>query len=170
VSEETPIVVHIKYGGLEQTFTGSLEEVWISINRFFSQFIPTFTIAQRLTVAVDLAELAKQLEGLVVLTPKGPEVIVNRKRLSDRDYLMLCLVSAHLGYHMGLLDFGSLTRDELQRRLGKTAKITSTRLSELIRRGWVERVDEDRFQITKIGLWRFVEERLPKIRGAKGER
>ncbi len=163
--EKPQITVHVKYGNVEQTFTGDVDEVWAGVNRFFSQVIPTFEIAKRLTLTVDLPELVEQLEGIITLAPEGVEILLDRKKVSDRDFLTLCLVGAYVGYRMGLLDADTISRDELQRKLGKTAKITSTRLSELTRLRWVEKVGEDYYRITTLGLKKFLAERVPRLRG-----
>jgi len=34
---EQKIVVHVRYGGMEKTFTGSVNDVWASVNRLFDR-------------------------------------------------------------------------------------------------------------------------------------
>ena len=61
-------------------------------------------------------------------------------------------------------DKNYLTKEELQLKLGKNSKITSTRLGELIREGYVIKTDEGKYKITTLGIKRFQEEILPEIR------
>ena len=56
------ITIQIKYGNIEKTFTGDPEQVWLAVNKFFSEFLPSFEIAQKLTLNVDLQKLAKECE------------------------------------------------------------------------------------------------------------
>jgi predicted transcriptional regulator len=51
----------------------------------------------------------------------------------------------------------------LQTAVGKTAKITSTRLGELIRDGYATKTEEGTYKITTLGIKRFQEESLPEI-------
>jgi hypothetical protein len=46
--EENRIAIQVKYKDVEKTFTGSPEEVWLSINKFFDEFLPSFEIARKL--------------------------------------------------------------------------------------------------------------------------
>jgi len=57
-----------------------------------------------------------------------------------------------------------MSKKELQTRLGKTSKITSTRLGELCREGVVIKTEEGNYKITTIGIKRLQDELLPKIR------
>jgi hypothetical protein len=42
VGETAQITVHVKYGDVEQTFSGSVNDVWVSVNKFFSETVPAF--------------------------------------------------------------------------------------------------------------------------------
>ena len=59
------VTVHVKYGGVEQTFSGSAEDVWLSMSKFFNEFLPTFEIADKLVLKVDLQRLLRDCEGIV---------------------------------------------------------------------------------------------------------
>ena len=38
LSGSRQVTVHVRFGDVEQTFTGSVEDVWSSLNRFFGEF------------------------------------------------------------------------------------------------------------------------------------
>jgi len=164
------ITVFVKYGTLEAKFEGPVEEVWRSINKFFSNFMPVFDLARRTTVTIDLAELVEETEDLVGISPDGEVIILaDRKRLPDRDIIMLGLLGAYIGHKLGALQKETLTSAQLRKMLEKSAKITSTRLSELKRLGWIEKTDRGEYRITYLGILRFRERRLPRI-AARGKR
>ncbi|RLI10076.1 hypothetical protein DRO33_05955 [Candidatus Bathyarchaeota archaeon] len=162
------ITVHIKYGELEQTFEGPVEEVWRAINKFFSDLIPVFSLARQATVTVDLAELIEELRGLVAISNGEVVILADRRKLPDRDIIMLGLLGAYIGHKLGALPKETLTSAQLRRMLEKNAKITSTRLSELNRQVWIEKTDRGEYRVTQLGIIRFREKRLPRIAAKAG--
>jgi len=163
LSKET-ITVHVKYRDMEQTFTGDVNDVWVSVNRFFSEMIPAFEVAHKAVLTVDLEKLVGDCKNIIAVTPEGPRLLVSKQRLTDNETLSLHLLAAYVGHKLGLLDRDSLSKEELQVGLGKSAKITSTRLGELYREGLMAKIEDDHFRITTIGIKRLQEEVLPKIR------
>ena len=158
------ITVHIKYGDMEQTFTGNVNDVWVNMNRFFSEMIPAFDIARKVTLTVDLAKLVEDFKEVITVAPEGPEILMPKEKLTDSETLALHLLAAYIGNKLGMLNSDSLSKEELQAELGKSAKITSTRLGELLREGLATKTEEGKYKITTIGIKRLQEEILPKIR------
>jgi DNA-binding HxlR family transcriptional regulator len=68
---------------------------------------------------------------------------------------------------LGLVTASSLSKDELQAKLGKSAKITSTRLGELVKTGMVVKTAEDGLRITTHGVMQVQKEIIPKIKAKK---
>ena len=162
LNKET-ITVHIKYQDVEQTFTGNVNDVWISINRFFSEMIPALEVARKAVLTVDLEKLIDDCKNIVAVAPEGPSLLVSKQKLTDSETLALHLLAAYIGNKLGLLNRDTLSKEELQARLGKSAKITSTRLGELCREGLATKNEEDNYKITTIGI-KSLQEALPKIR------
>ena len=163
-SEENQITVSVKYGGVEQTFSGSLEEVWAALNKFFSELIPAFQIAKALVLSVDLQKLVEECKGLVGFADNMPHLLVPKEKLTDNETLALNLLAAHIGFRLGMLKTDVLTREELQARLGKNPKITSTRLGELVKAEIVEKTSEGSYRITSFGIFQMQREWVPKIK------
>ena len=163
MSEEN-LTVHIKYRDVEQTFIGNVNDVWISVNKFFSQMIPSFDMAHKVLLTADLPKLIEDFKDVIALAPEGPELLISKRRLTDSEILQLYLLAAYMGYKLGHLSRDSMSKKELQTRLGKTSKITSTRLGELCREGTAIKTEEDNYKITTIGIKRLQEEVLSKIR------
>jgi hypothetical protein len=149
---------------VEQTFSGSLEEVWAALNKFFSELIPAFQIAKALVLSVDLQKLVEECKGLVGFADNMPHLLVPKEKLTDNETLALNLLAAHIGFRLGMLKTDVLTREELQARLGKNPKITSTRLGELVKAEIVEKTSEGSYRITSFGIFQMQREWVPKIK------
>lgn len=162
--QEDKIAVHIKYKDLEETFEGTPENVWLSVNRFFGSFLECFRIADRVILKIDLQQLVKDCEGIVAFSKEGPNLLVPRNKLTDNEALALWLLAAHLGFQLGMLKSDSLSKDELQVKLGKSSKIVSTRLSELVKGDIGARTTEDSYRITTFGITQMQKETIPRIR------
>jgi len=145
---EHTVTVNVKYQGVEQTFNGNVNDVWISVNRFFSEVVPAFDIARKVTLTVDLAKLIEDFKDVVAITPEGPELLISKERLTDSETLQLHLLAAHIGHRLGKLQQDMMTKEELQVKLGKNMKITTTRLGELIKQGNVIKTEEGSYRIT----------------------
>jgi hypothetical protein len=162
LNKET-VIVHIKYQETEQTFTGDADQVWISVNRFFSEMIPALQTVKKALLTVDIENLIEDCKNIIAVAPEGPVLLVSKQKLTDSETLTLHLLATYIGNKLGQSkDF--LTKEELQAGLGKNAKITSTRLGELCQEGYATKTDEGNYRITTQGIKRLQEETLPEIR------
>jgi hypothetical protein len=162
------ITVHVKYGDVEKTFSGSLEDVWLSLNRFFGEFLPSFEVAKRLVLSVDLQGLVKACEGLIGFSKEGASLLVSKDRLTDNETLLLWLLAYHVGFSLGLVDSDAVGKEELQAKLGKSGKIASTRLGELVKGDVVAKVADDKYRITTFGVVQMQKDVISKIRAKIG--
>ena len=158
------VTVHVRFGDVEQTFTGSVEDVWLSLNRFFGEFLPSFEIAKRLVLRVDLEGLVKDCEGLVAFSREGASLLVGKDKLTDNETLLLWLLAASVGYGLGLVGSDGVAKEELQAKLGKSSKIVSTRLGELVKNDLVLKLADDKYRITTFGAVQMQKDVLPRIR------
>lgn len=161
---EGKVTAHIKYKDVEQTFTGSVDDVWVSVNKFFSEMIPALEVARKVVLTVDFQSLIEGCKDIIAVAPEGAALLVPRAKLTDSETLSLHLLATHIGYKLGLLDSDAVSKEELRVKLGKSGKITSTRLGELNREGWVTKTSEDNYKITTIGIKSLQREVLPRIR------
>lgn len=161
---EEKITVQVKYRDIEQTFVGNVDEVWVSVNRFFSQTIPSFNVARKVMLTIDLQKLIEDCKDIIAIAPEGPSLLVPKQKITDRETLTLNLLASYIGYKLGHLNKDYLSKGELRAGLGKSAKLTSTRLGELCRDGLVTKTEEGNYKITTVGIKRLQEEVLPKIR------
>ncbi len=161
---EGTVTVHVKYREFEQTFAGNVNDVWVSVSQFFSELIPAFEIIRKVTLTVDLAKLIEDFKDLIAITPEGPEVLVPKEKLTDSETLQLTLMAAYVGYRLGKLTRETMTKEKLAAKLRKSVKITTTRLGELIKDEHITKTEEGDYKITTIGIKRFQEETLSRIR------
>lgn len=163
-SGEDRITVQVKYKDVEETFSGSVNDVWVGINRFFSEFIPTFEVSKKLVLTVDLQKLVKDCEGIIAFTEEGWHLLVSRDRLTDNETLALQLLACYIGYKLDIVEGDAVSREELQAKLGKSSKIVSTRLGELVKRGIATKNDNGKYKISTFGVVQVQKEVIPKIK------
>jgi hypothetical protein len=158
------VTVHVKCGSVEKSFSGKPEEVWLLLNRFFGEFLPTFEVANRLVLSVDLQSLVKDCEGLIAFSPEGANLLVSKSRITDNETLALLLLAAYVGFRLGMVESDEVSKEELQAKLGKTGKITSTRLGELVKNDMAVKTADEKFKITTFGVVQMQKEIIPKIK------
>jgi hypothetical protein len=158
------VAVQIKYRDVEKTFSASVEETWLLLSKFFSEFLPSFEIANKLWLNVGLQGLAKECEGLIAFSGEGASLLVSKSKLTDNETLLLWLLAGYVGHKLGMLENNAFSKEELQMKLGKSGKITSTRLGELVKNDLVTKTDDDKFRLTTFGVVQMQKEILPKIK------
>jgi hypothetical protein len=158
------VQVQIKYRDVEKTFSAPMEETWLLLSKFFNEFLPSFEIATKLWLSVDLQKLAKDCEGLIAFSREGASLLVSKSKLTDNETLSLWLLAGYVGHKLGMLENDALSKEELQAKLGKSGKITSTRLGELVKNDVIVKTADDKFRITTFGVAQMQKEILPKIK------
>jgi len=146
-SEKVKVV--IRHEGTEIEFEGGYEEVWRSVNKFFSEVYPALEIVRKLTGAIDVTSLAKQLEDLVEFR-EGRITIL--KELDAKRKILLCLAAAHVGKALSLFEKDKLMPKEIASYTGLDERVTRARLSELRKAGLVVKANEGLYQITSLGV------------------
>jgi len=155
---ERKVTLTVKYQGVEQTFTGDANDVWVSVNKFFGEMIPTFDLARKVTLTIDLAKLIEDFKEVIAIAPEGPELLIPKDKLTDSEVLQFYLLASYIGFRLGKRLTENMTKEELQAKLGKSMKITATRLGELVKQGAVVKTEEGAFRITTIGVRKLQEE------------
>jgi len=158
------VTVRIKYKDVEKEFAGTIEEAWLLLSKFFNEFLPSFEIAKKLFLNVDNQQLAKDCEGLIAFSKEGSNLLVPGTKLTDNETILMWLLASHLGQKLGILVVDTLTKEELRLKLGKSGKITSTRLGELVKNSSVTKTENEKFKITTFGVSLMQKEILPRIK------
>jgi hypothetical protein len=158
------IHVQIKYKNIEQQFSADPQETWLLLNQFFKDMIPAFEIAQKLWLNIDIGQLSKDLNGIVAFSGDGANLLVPKHKLTDNEALLIWLAAYYLGNKLGLVNSDSLSKDVLRVMLGKSGKITSTRLGELVKNDFAMKTVDEKFRITTFGVIQLQKEGLSKIK------
>lgn len=166
--EANDVTVQIKYKDIQESISGNMEEVWLSINKLFSEFIPTFNTANKLMLKVNLHKLTKDCQDIIAFSKEGPNIVVPRIKLTDNETLSLWLLANYVGYQLGILKNDAVSKDELQTKLGKSAKIASTRLGELVKNGTAAKTSNEEYRITTFGVTQIQKDTLPRIKAKTG--
>jgi len=163
------ITIRVKYKNVEKTFSGPVNDTWISINKFFSEFIPTFGISKKFVLTVDLQNLIKDYENIIAFTEEGSHLLVSEDKLTDNETLALQLLASYIGYKLGIMESDAVSREELQAKLGKSSKILSTRLGELVKREIATKTQDGKFRISTFGVVQMQKDFLPRIKAKTGQ-
>jgi hypothetical protein len=162
--QQEKVAVHLKYKNVEKTFSAGPEEAWLLLSKFFTEFLPSFDIANKLLLTVDLQRLAEDCEGVIAFSQEGANLLVSKSKLTDNETLLLWLLAGYLGANLGMLEGDVLSKEELQAKLGKSGKITSTRLGELVKNDLVAKTADEKFRITTFGVAQMQKDILPKVK------
>lgn len=159
-----PLEVTIKYGSLEKKIIGAPDQVALDVFTFLTKAIPQLELASRLSLNVDVAELAKACEGVIAATPEGVVVIVPTDSLADRELLLLHLAKARIAQMLGKADKDFVQSADLITATKKTSGTVAGRLSELCGENLAERKGKGEYRATTLGMHIFRETVLPKLK------
>jgi len=154
LSSERELSISVSYGDSSVQFSGSPEVVMRSLHEFVSKVIPNMDLARVISVNYSLNDLIQLFKEYVRVTPEGPRVWTQDKKLSDRDVIMLQLVAAKIASLSGKSPSDAMGVGEIELATGLYPKTISSRLSELTKSANVERVDSDqggKYRITTVG-------------------
>jgi DNA-binding transcriptional ArsR family regulator len=140
-----------------------------SLHEFVSKMVPSLDLARVISVNFSLNDLIQLFKDYVRVTPEGPRVWTQDKKLSDRDVIMLQLVAAKISNLSGKASSDAMGVGEIEGATGLYAKTISSRLSELTKAAVVERIESDqggKYRITTVGTSRLAEQLSKKFRPA----
>ena len=169
MSSERELSVSVSYGDSSVEFSGSPEVVMRSLHEFVSKVIPNMDLARAISVNYSLNDLIQLFKEYVRITPEGPRVWTQDRKLSDRDVIMLQLVAARIASLSAKTASDAMGVGEIEAATGLYPKTISSRLSELTKSANVERVESDqggRYRITTVGTNRLGEQLSKKFRPA----
>lgn len=169
MSSERELHVSASYGDEKVEFSGSPEVVMRSLHEYVSKWVPNMDLARAISVNYSLNDLVQMYKELVRITPEGPRVWTQDKKLSDREVILLQLVAARIAALSGKAASDAMGVGEIESTTGLLAKTISSRLSELTKAAQVERVESDqggKYRATTVGISRLAEQLAKKLRPA----
>ncbi|GBC68684.1 hypothetical protein HRbin01_00368 [archaeon HR01] len=150
--------VTIDYDGLKVDFEGPPGDVYIQTVRFLEKVLPAYSLASRIAKAGGVAELIEKL-GDAIAYQEGEGVYPRKPYTSypAPEAVLLFLGLRYIEAALGLRENGAALISEIVSTLGRPEKTISGRLSELVRKGYVRRLDRSSYIITGLGLSHLVE-------------
>ena len=167
MSLERDLSVIVTYGETKVEFSGSPEVVLRSIYEFVSKVVPNMELARAISVNHSLNDVIQLFKEYIRITPEGPRVWVEDRRLSDREVILLQLVAAKASGLSGRNPSDTMSVSEIQAATGLYPKTISSRLSELSKTAQVERVNAEgggKYRITTLGVHRLNELLTKKLK------
>jgi predicted HTH transcriptional regulator len=102
---------------------------------------------------------------LIAFSKEGANLLVSKDRLTDNETLLLWLLAYHVGFSLGFVsESDCVSKEELQAKLGKSGKIASTRLGELVKSDMIVKSADDKYRITTFGVVQMQKDVIPKIK------
>jgi len=169
LSSERELRVSATYGEERVEFSGPPEVVMRSLHEYVSKWIPNMDLARIISVNYSLNDLIQMFKDYVRVTPEGPRVWTQERKLSDRDVILLQLVAARIASLSGKSASDAMGVGEIEAATGLYPKTISSRLSELTKSANVERAGSDqggKYRITTMGTSRLGEQLSKKFRPA----
>lgn len=144
VDPGTNVNVTISIGDIRVQFNGSADSVITSVISFLTKQIPTLELANRISLNYSIGELIQSYSDIIKITPEGPRIIpildgVELRKLSDKQIVALQLVASRIAKGLGKTEDDRLRMSDLQSATGLKSKSISSRLSELVKVGYVQR-------------------------------
>ena len=155
MSESKNVNVVVTYGETTVEFKGSPEAVLESVLRFLAKEVPQLDLAKKISLNYPASELIEMYSDYVKITPEGPRIITEGKKLSDKDLIALQLVACKIANELGKVDGAGISAQELQTSTALNPKSVSSRLSELVKVGHAQKDSTDqgaKYRITTQGI------------------
>ena len=152
----TDIIVSITFEDTKIDFKGEPNDVLVSINEFFLKQIPNLDLAKKISVNYSLEQLISIFSEYIKLTPEGPRIWIENKKLSDREKICLQLIAFHIDYLAKNSNNSQISMNIISNLTGLNSKSISSRLSELQKLGYVKKHNINYkilFQITTQGIY-----------------
>jgi predicted transcriptional regulator len=167
MSDSKNVNVVVTYGETTVEFKGSPETVLESVLRFLAKEVPQLDLAKKISLNYPASELIEMYSEYVKITPEGPRVITEGKRLSDKDLIMLQLIACKIASELGKADGADISAQELQTATALNPKSVSSRISELVKVGHVQKISTDqstKYRITTQGIHWLSSTLLKKVK------
>ncbi|MCS7135636.1 MAG: hypothetical protein RMJ14_02640 [Nitrososphaerota archaeon] len=155
--------VSVQYKDVRADFEGRPDDVYRSIVSFMEKAIPSYSLASRITYSVSIQELIEKLkEYLAYNQSEGIFLLKPLNTLSVSEAIMLLCIKRHIEHGLGMVESPSINASELAKTIVKSEKTISGKLSILLQKGYLRRLDRGDYVITTLGIKEFVEGKIEK--------
>jgi DNA-binding MarR family transcriptional regulator len=156
------VTVSITVGDVKVQFNGSAESVMTSVITFLTKQVPTLDLAKKISLSYAVTELIETYSNLIRITPEGPRVIPELQgsaiKLSDKQLVALQLIASKIAKDLGRIQDDRMQMSEIQSATALNPKSVSSRLSELVKAGHIQRdntkdgIESAVYRITTAGI------------------
>lgn len=160
MTEEDALCVNIVYRGVETTFKGRPDQVYRAVISYLEKAIPAFSLASKVSFSLDLQKILSDVKDVLAYVPdQGMIFIDSLSSFPASDAVMLYLLKCYLEHSLGMRDSPSAAIGDIKSALTHPEKSLSSRLTELMKRGWVRRIGRGSYVATLVGV-REISERM----------
>jgi predicted transcriptional regulator len=136
------VSVSIQLNDIKVQFSGDPENVLLSTINFLTKHIPELRLAQKISLNYSVSELIDMYSSIIKITPEGPKILPNlgeihNKKFSDKEIVMLFLLGSKIAFELGKTPEKSSPISDIQTTTNLNPKSISSRLSELVKVGYV---------------------------------
>lgn len=160
MSSDRELKISVTYADAHVEFSGPPDVVMRSLHEYVSKVIPNMDLAKAISVNYSLNDVVQLFKDYIRMTPEGPRVWAQERKLSDRDVILLQLVAAKAASLSGKRQSDAMSVSEIEAATGLYPKTISSRLSELSKVAMVERSDAQGggvHRVTTTGIHRLSE-------------
>jgi len=162
LNKASGVSVSVTVGDVKVQFSGTAESVMTSVITFLAKQIPTMDLAYRISLNYAVTDLIESFSHIIKITPEGPRVIPTIENdalqkkliLSDKEMVGLQLVANKIAKELGKIPDDLVQLSEIQAATALNHKSISSRLSELVKAGYVSRDETESvgYRITTTGI------------------
>ena len=136
------INVSVQFGDIKVQYSGEPDNVTSSVMNFLSKNIPELILARKISLNYSVSELIDLYSSIIKITPEGPKILldngeIKNKKLSDKEIVMLFLLGSKIAFELGKISNKSSPIADIQASTNLNPKSISSRLSELVKAGYV---------------------------------
>ncbi|MBA3749837.1 MAG: hypothetical protein H0X03_02905 [Nitrosopumilus sp.] len=144
LNKHETINVSVELGDIKVQFNGDPENVSSSVMNFLSKNIPEISLARKISLNYSISELIDLYSPIIKITPEGPKILpdngeIQNKKFSDKEIVMLYLLGSKIAFELGKTSDKSSHISGIQSSTNLNPKSISSRLSELVKAGYVSR-------------------------------
>jgi DNA-binding MarR family transcriptional regulator len=138
------INVSVQFGDIKVQYSGEPENVASSVMNFLTKNIPEISLARKISLNYSISELIDLYSSIIKITPEGPKILpddgeIQNKKFSDKEIVMLFLLGIKIAFELGKIPDKSSPIADIQASTNLNPKSISSRLSELVKAGYVYR-------------------------------
>lgn len=153
------INVSVQFGDIKVQYSGEPDNVTSSVMNFLSKNIPELILARKISLNYSVSELIDLYSSIIKITPEGPKILldngeIKNKKLSDKEIVMLFLLGSKIAFELGKISNKSSPIADIQASTNLNPKSISSRLSELVKAGYVYKSvnKENQIEIVVYGI------------------